>query len=81
MNGNAHIHFSDEKPMAEVDSAMYLGSEINKEAGRLSELNKRINNALATCNKRKTFWSKLSAHINGSCRFTTLSLYRDLHMD
>lgn len=45
MNGKAHIHFSDGKPMTEVDQAMYLGGEINKEAGRLSELNNRINKA------------------------------------
>ena len=35
MNGKA-------KPMAEVDIAMYLGGEINKDAGRLSEINNRI---------------------------------------
>ena len=39
MNGKTHIHFSDGKPMTEVDKAMYLGGEINKDAGRLSELN------------------------------------------
>ena len=44
--------------MAEVDKAMYLGGEINKDAGRLSELNNSINKALVTCNKLKTFWSK-----------------------
>ena len=58
MNGKAHIHFSDGKPMAEVDKAIYLGGEINQNAGRLSELNNRINKALVTCNKLKTFWSK-----------------------
>ena len=58
MNGKAHIHLSDGKPMAEVDKAMYLGGEINKNAGRLSELNNRINKALVTCNKLKDCWSK-----------------------
>ena len=58
MNGKAHIHFSNGKPVTEVDQAIYLGGEINKEAGRLSELNNRINKALITCNKLKTFWSK-----------------------
>ena len=58
MNGKAHIHFKDGKPMTEVDKAMYLGGEINKDAGRLSELNNRIDKALVTCNKLKTFWSK-----------------------
>ena len=57
MNGKAHVHFSDGKPMTEVDQAMYLGGEINKNAGPLSELNNRINKALVTCNKLKTFWS------------------------
>ena len=42
--------------MTEVDHAIYLGGEINKEAGRLSELNNRINKALITCNRLKTFW-------------------------
>ena len=39
MNGKAHIHFSNGKPMTEVDQAIYLGGEINKEAGRLSGTN------------------------------------------
>ena len=58
MNGKAHIHFSDGKPMTEVEKATYLGGEINNNAGRLSELNNRINKALVTCNRLKTFWSK-----------------------
>ena len=61
MNGKADIHFRDGKPMAEVDKAMYLGGEINKDAGRLSELNNRINKTLVTCNKLKQI-----APINGN---------------
>ena len=37
---------------------MYLGGEINKNAGRLSELNSRINKTFVTCDKLKNFWSK-----------------------
>ena len=55
-----HIHFSDGKPMTEFEKATYLGGEINSNAGRLSELNNRINKALVTCNRLKTFWSKTS---------------------
>ena len=58
MNGKTPIHFSDGTPMAEVEKATHLKGEINKNAGRLSELNNRINKALVTCNKLKTFWSK-----------------------
>lgn len=58
MNGKPHIHFRDGKPMAEVDKTVYLGGEINKDAGRLGELNNRINKTLFTCNKLKTLRSK-----------------------
>ena len=49
------MHFSDGKPLKQVDKATYLGGEINKDAGRWSELDNRINIALRTCNKLKTF--------------------------
>jgi len=58
MNGKAHIHFSNGSPMKEVDHATYLGGVITKDAGRWTELNNRINKALITCNKLKTFWYK-----------------------
>ena len=58
MNGKAHIHFSDGELMKRVDKAMYLGGEITTDAGRWSELNNRMNIALRTCNKLKTFWYK-----------------------
>ena len=58
MNGKAHIHFSDGKPMKQVDKALYLGGEITTDAGRWSELNNRMNIAFRTCNKLKTFWYK-----------------------
>jgi hypothetical protein len=58
MNGKAHIHFSDGKPMKEVQQATYLGGEIANDAGRWNELNNRFCKALLTCNKLKTFWYK-----------------------
>ena len=58
MNGKAHIHFSNGSPMKEVDHATHLGGVITKDAGRWTELNNRINKALVTCNKLKTFWYK-----------------------
>ena len=71
MNGKAHIHFSDGKPMKQVDKAMYLGGEITTDAGRWSGLNNRMNIALRTCNKLKTFGIKRIAHTSGNYRYTT----------
>ena len=58
LNGKAHILFSDGKPLKQVDKAQYLGGEINTDAGRWNELNNRMNIALRTCNRLKTFWYK-----------------------
>ena len=58
MNGKAHIHFSNGKPMKEVSQAKYLGGIISNDASRWNDLNNRITKALLTCNKLKIFWSK-----------------------
>ena len=58
MNGHAHTHPSDSRPMKQVDKATYLGSEISQDAGRWTELNNRMNIAWRTFNKLKTFWYK-----------------------
>ena len=73
MNGKAHIHFRDGKPMLEVDKAMYLGGEINNSAGRLSELDNRVAKALVTCNKLKTLWSKTTCSYEWKFKFITRS--------
>ena len=43
MNGKANIHFSNGKPLKEVDQAPYLGGIICNDASRWKELNNRIN--------------------------------------
>ena len=58
MNGKAHIHFSDGQPPKEDNKATCFGEEINKQAGRWSELTDIINIILVTRTKLKTFWYK-----------------------
>ena len=60
MNGKAHIHFSNSKPLREVSQATYLGGIISNDASRWNDLNNRITKALLTCNRLKVFWSKTS---------------------
>ena len=60
MNGKAHIHFRDGTKLEEVENVIYLGGDLNNEAGRQEELANRINKALQTCNKLKVFWYKSS---------------------
>ena len=42
----------------QVDKPTYLGGEINREAGSWGELNNRVDIAIRTCNRLKTFWYK-----------------------
>ena len=58
MNGKTHIHFSDGTKLEEVDSVVYLGGTITKDAGRLEEIQHRCAQALQTCCKLKFFWRK-----------------------
>ena len=39
MNGKAHIHFSNGKPMKEISQATYLGGIISNDASRWNDLN------------------------------------------
>ena len=52
MNCKTHIHFSNGEALKEIETATYLGGEIDKQAGRWNELNNGTNSALVTtCSK------------------------------
>ena len=51
MNGKAHIHFSNGKPMKEVARATQLGGIISNDASRWNDFSNRITKALVTCNR------------------------------
>ena len=52
------MHFTDEQKLHEVDSAVYLGGTLTKNAGRTEQIHSIMFKALHTCSKFKLFWRK-----------------------